>query len=644
MKKFFLLLLLLLLLLLTACRTGPEPTPPVGSAAPPPPPVEPVTIAEPSKKPAEKKKPSKFHWIGPALTPDGPPQTRIPAATEWIYLRFRYSGPEVTLVAKAQGLRESLLLDPSQSFVELELPPEWKEGRRALILLLEGEEVARAELEIVPRFRGNLPLKLPQVKKQTQKGRQEVERLRDSARAYPSAAAWRQVADRAAELDLPDLAAEAYQKEAAVYRGLGDPNAALVEERKAARFRTDHQLYLHTESGAGGSTGARLEPESGCYLGAFIDRDDALKSLQWRNQRHGSVDDFNRLVGKPHASFFTYRSYGQPFPQQWADYLKERGAIPHLAWEPKDLNQVTDDDYLRGWVEAARKYDHPLFIRFASEMNGEWTPYHGDPERYKKAFRTVYKAFRTAPKVALIWCPNTVPQSSIEQYYPGDEHTDWVGVNFYSVRYLDDDPSRPGDTLHPVDLLDFVYKTYGSRKPIAIGEYAATHENRIDADPVPGFAVTKMGQLYGSLATRYPRVKLVSWYDCNNLKHARPGRRLNNYLVTAPEPVLESYRALTSPDHFLKAGQSRSRRRAVPFSGQVLSRDESMELWLRTYLERPRVYFVLDGKVVFADDRPGRWRLDLDDVEPGKHQLKILVFGDKDEQILRLVKDFKLKA
>ena len=28
-------------------------------------------------------------------------------------------------------------------------------------------------------------------------------------------------------------------------------------------------------------------------------------------------------------------------------------------------------------------------------------------------------------------------------YYPGDEYVDWVGVNFYSVYYHDNGPSRP---------------------------------------------------------------------------------------------------------------------------------------------------------------------------------------------------------
>jgi hypothetical protein len=66
-------------------------------------------------------------------------------------------------------------------------------------------------------------------------------------------------------------------------------------------------------------TGAPLEPKTGCYIGAFIDRDDRLRQVfagdNWQWHRHPK--EFAALVGKPHATYFTYVRYGQNFPRKW---------------------------------------------------------------------------------------------------------------------------------------------------------------------------------------------------------------------------------------------------------------------------------------------------------------------------------------
>lgn len=59
-------------------------------------------------------------------------------------------------------------------------------------------------------------------------------------------------------------------------------------------------------------THQRLEPPVGCYLGARVDRDDNVRRHVQAGQSYGSVLDFGRLTGRKHATFFTYRSYGEP--------------------------------------------------------------------------------------------------------------------------------------------------------------------------------------------------------------------------------------------------------------------------------------------------------------------------------------------
>ncbi len=481
----------------------------------------------------------------------------------------------------------------------------------------------------------NLPLALPGSAAESLPP--ELVRLQAEARASNTATAWRALADAAARLGQHRQAAEAYMRESAIYART-DMQASEAERMKAESHQATLALYHREEATAADRrrlyTGARLEPQTGCYLGAFIDHDDELPWHLEDGRRHGDVARFEELTGRPHASYFSYLSYGMPFPTQWVADLRAHDAVPHIAWEPDDIRRVQDDDYLRTFAAAARDSHWPIFIRFAGEMNGDWTPYHADPAAYRRAFAIVHRAFRDAPNVAVIWCPNAIPLANLDAWYPGDENCDWVGVNFYNVLYLDDDPKNPGDRIHPTDLLDPIYQRYSSRKPIAICEYAATHQSHLDPQPRPEYAARRMQELYAALVTRYPRVKLVDWYDCNNMAHARPGRRLNNYLLTDEPQVLDAYRDATEPSWFLNGWQGPeppfADRVWKPLTGRAtLARDVVLRATLRCWTNAPRMYFLWDGQVVHATSDPRARGLHLHNVALGSHLLRVVV---QDEQ------------
>jgi len=282
------------------------------------------------------------------------------------------------------------------------------------------------------------------------------------------------------------------------------------------------------------------EPARGCYIGAYIELDPTVK---------GDVAAFEKLAGKKHCSYFRYVGYGQPFPFAWVKELKARGQVPHIAWEPNQgLDAVQDDEYLRGWAEAARRADVPIFLRFASEMNGNWQAWSGDPALYVEKWRLVYRVMhQIAPKVVMVWCPFAVPQGSITSYYPGDEYVDWVGVNIYSVKRHDGDPKKIAGE-DPTELLRYVYKLYASRKPIAICEYAATHYCNALKLRCPEFAVEKMRRLYSALPTEFPRVRMINWFSVNA---ASDNLADNDYSVTTDPQVLAAYRDIIASDYFL---------------------------------------------------------------------------------------------
>ncbi len=285
---------------------------------------------------------------------------------------------------------------------------------------------------------------------------------------------------------------------------------------------------------------APLEPAHGCYIGAYIERDPVARDR---------VEVFENLVGKKHATYFHYVGYGRPFPFAWVKQLRAMGRVPQIAWEPNDgLRGISDNAYLRGWAEAARHAGVPIFLRFASEMNGDWQAWSGHPRDYIDKWRLVANIMHdVAPNVVMVWCPFSIPDSTIDAYYPGDAYVDWVGVNIYSVFRHDGKADRlagedPRDQLRPV------YERYSPRKPIAVCEYAATHYCAATKQKTTDFALDNMRRMYEALPAQFPRVHLIDWFSVDA---SREKLAYNDYALTSDDRVLALYRGLVARDYFL---------------------------------------------------------------------------------------------
>ena len=286
---------------------------------------------------------------------------------------------------------------------------------------------------------------------------------------------------------------------------------------------------------------AKFEPLKGCYIGAFIELDEIAK---------GDINVFEQQTQKKHASYFTYVGYGRPFPADWVRKVRGQGAAPHIAYEPNEgLHKVQDDEYLRNWARDAARSRVPIFLRWASEMNGPWTNYSQSPALYREKFQLVSKVMKEeAPNVAMVWTPFCEPQRLIDRYYPGDEAVDWVGVNIYSVYVNDGNPSRPAYHKDPVDFLRYVYDNYADRKPVHISEFAATVYCKGSAQDTVDFAIEKMTRFYTALRDEFPRVKSVNWFCLDTIRKKLAN---NNYSILQDQRVLATYANLVKDEYFL---------------------------------------------------------------------------------------------
>lgn len=447
----------------------------------------------------------------------------------------------------------------------------------------------------------------------------------------------RAVAELLERLERFEEAADAFAREAAVRRENGEIQAALVLERRASNLRSELEIFVLRDSASiprSNRQRALYEPSAGLYFGAFVEQD--------RNVGRNNQDHFNALTGRQHTIFFNYHPYGMPFPHNWARIAKEAGAAIHLALEPQGgLEMVKDDEYLRQFARVAYAAQVPIFLRFASEMNGDWVRWHGNPQLYIEKWRIVARVMREeAPNVAMVWTPNSVPVTNIQEYYPGDEYVDWVGVNLYSVAYFDGDRNRPAYNVNPLDLIRPVYDMFSDRKPIQVSEFGATHFTTATNRDVTDFAITKMHQLYHGVNMLMPRVKNINWFSMNTITDAHKYyRRLNNFSITENARLKAAYKEMLGYPYFLDrvvngpfADEEKSASVPVRLSeAEVLSGEIRLQAWAKTYDPLiSRVEYTLNGRKIASPTKlPYSVTIDASTLTNGINELRVAVFDSK---------------
>jgi hypothetical protein len=193
-----------------------------------------------------------------------------------------------------------------------------------------------------------------------------------------------------------------------------------------------------------------------------------------------------------------------------------------------------------------------VFIRFGGEMNGAWTPWGRNPQAYIAAFRLVHDVMaRAAQNAAMVWAPNQVPLANLDRYYPGDAYVDWVGVSLYTVRYYDDNLSRPAFNDSPATMIEPFYRKYAARKPICLVECGVTRRSRVENADADQYAAARMSDLMNAVRVRFPRLKMMCFFDRDNLTGAIPGRRLNDYSLPDGSLVLSALKAAAADPYFL---------------------------------------------------------------------------------------------
>ncbi|RDV08073.1 hypothetical protein DXK94_20850 [Arthrobacter sp. RT-1] len=333
---------------------------------------------------------------------------------------------------------------------------------------------------------------------------------------------------------------------------------------------------------------AALVPASGALFGVNLD-------MEARTLAEYSFNLGHTPAVTVVSTGFPYNGEEKEDLQRAADQIRAHGQTMLLTLEPVNgLDAVTEESAatLARDLAAVNNGGVPVFVRFAPEMNGNWTPWGQQPARYIAAFRTLASAVHAqAPGSAMMWAPDygggypssggqfdvkpgtadftaldtdadgalTANDDPYAPYYPGDDAVDWVGMSLYhwgsafpwgenelpeankfasqlTGNYLG---ANGDDTPAP----DF-YEVYGVQhgKPVAIPETAALFNPAAGGETELAIKQAWWGQLFDpATAARFPQLKMVNWFERDEDEVEVNGRV--DWTVTKTAQIREAFTA-----------------------------------------------------------------------------------------------------
>jgi beta-mannanase len=243
---------------------------------------------------------------------------------------------------------------------------------------------------------------------------------------------------------------------------------------------------------------------------------------------------YEKDAGKNTSIILSYQAWGDAsndFPADWTSTVRKQGAIPMITWEPwktvaypqgndeptyslKNISDGKFDAYITQWAQEAKAWRDPFFLRFAPEMNGNWTPWSegvngNEAGDFVKAWQHVHDIFTAngVTNATWVWCPNienTNESAPLSEFYPGNAYVDWTAMDGFNW----------GTTSQYNTWLTFS-QVFGSTyddiqaittKPMIISEISTVEEG--------GDKAAWITDAYSvELPTHFPNVRGIVWFN-----------------------------------------------------------------------------------------------------------------------------------
>ena len=439
---------------------------------------------------------------------------------------------------------------------------------------------------------------------------------------------------------VPAFAEDTYtlSQKARQYEANGDyPNAKIYYERLAdlaAKNPNDKWIYLEASNKARAYTNefdlytltdnvqafynAPLVPQSGVYFGECVNsvlEKYPRESMMLVYAEYGHSEFLNTLNVK-------------------LSQARELNQVVELALNFSYGNEyldyiISDTEYIREFCDVLSNYqDLKIFLRIGAEPN-DWQP---DPEKYKQAFIKVSNAAKTVSvgNIASVWSVTHASSADMNDYYPGDEYADWVGISAYGTKYFPAGDSydvnsavfKFGNYADPINIVREVVTRYGDRKPIMIAEGGSAYQTiRPVSETDVDWAVINLKRFYSSVMMKYPQIKLIGYFN-QYMEGAG-----SFYNLSGCHELRQAYDYMTSMPWFIQNGQT-SAKNFEKADGSI-SAGNYLNIYALAYTfgdNQPRVDYRIDGQWVNAALYvPYQTTLDLRSLSDGVHSLEAIM-------------------
>ena len=263
----------------------------------------------------------------------------------------------------------------------------------------------------------------------------------------------------------------------------------------------------------------------------------------WSMQKVEALEDWQ---AKKNAVVTLFTGWSETSAQLLFDYqlpnIWQNGNVPLITWEPhyyegtpEDIETLIAagvyDDYITNWASRLKQFlagldgelgtndDRRAFLRFAHEMNGDWYYWSAlsglnTPDDYVSMWRHVWEIVEaqgiTRNHLQWMWTVSASDYGGFtaEQYYPGDDYVDWLGIDGYN--FGDDFSWSYWRT--PTQIFESMRQrlvNLAPNKPIAIPEVATTSMTQYGHDPFR--KDTWIAQLDDYIEGH--NIGLISWFN-----------------------------------------------------------------------------------------------------------------------------------
>ena len=276
------------------------------------------------------------------------------------------------------------------------------------------------------------------------------------------------------------------------------------------------------------------------------------------------IKSYEDTVGKKVAwVYFSnswYKGKTRAFPTKTAKIIKDGGAVPYvrlMLWESFAQNQAdptfTLDNIIKGkfdadfkaWAKGAKEFGSPILAEYGTEVNGDWFPWNGvynggsqtakygdknkadGPERFRDAYKRIIRISREQGAYNIKWVfhanwsdwPNE-PWNFFEQYYPGDDWIDWIGVSAYGAQTPMQDHVENFRSM--VDVAYPRLVKMAPKKPVVVLEFSCTSGN-----PNADQAKWAEAALKDITSFRWPKIMAFSWWNDKWTNDDNPSHNTN---------------------------------------------------------------------------------------------------------------------